>query len=82
MGANHDEIKHSLTFALEEEKVHKEDEREDMLTDILDHCVQNLRKLATDTLHVKTEAGREALINEISNTIDKIRVIDAKLKNK
>ncbi|ERI09426.1 30S ribosomal protein S20 family protein [Aneurinibacillus aneurinilyticus ATCC 12856] len=72
MEANHNEGK----------KAYRKSERKTALTSALHRYKQHLRELEADTLNVKTEAGRKALTNKIWRIIDKIRVVEAKLKSK
>ncbi|WP_047155226.1 hypothetical protein [Aneurinibacillus tyrosinisolvens] len=79
MEVNNGEIKEPLISDVGEEKPYTEAEKKTALTSMLHRYKQHLRDLEIDTLHVKTKAGREALINEISITIDKLRAFEAEL---
>ncbi|WP_027417763.1 hypothetical protein [Aneurinibacillus terranovensis] len=80
MEANHDELKEPHIPALEEETPRKEAEKTAVLTGMLHRYKQHLRELEVDTVNVKTEAEYKTLINQISNAIDKIRILESMLK--
>jgi predicted RNase H-like nuclease len=82
MEANHNEGKKASVLTVNEKKAYRKSERKTALTSALHRYKQHLRELEADTLNVKTEAGRKALTNKIWRIIDKIRVVEAKLKSK